>query len=57
MIILFLENCKFKGTFRKYQAEVLKEFDKHIKDKKIKVNWKSKIYLEKVTSNYWLNAI
>lgn len=34
---MFLENCKFKGTFRKYQAEVLKEFDKHIKDKKINV--------------------
>ena len=30
---MFLENCKFKGTFRKYQAEVLKEFDKHIKNK------------------------
>ena len=34
---MFLENCNFKGTFRKYQAEVLKEFDKHIKDKKINV--------------------
>ena len=26
-------------------------------EKENKVNWKSKIYLEKVTSNYWLNAI
>ena len=34
---MFLEKCEFKGTFRKYQAEVLKEFDKHIKDKKINV--------------------
>lgn len=34
---MFLENCKFKGNFRKYQAEVLKEFDKHIKDRKINV--------------------
>jgi len=34
---LFLEKCCFKGTFRKYQAEVLQEFDKHIKDKKINV--------------------
>ena len=34
---MFLEKCEFKGTFRKYQAEVLKEFDKHIKDKNIKV--------------------
>lgn len=34
---MFLENCKFKGTFRKYQVEVLNEFDKHIKDKKINV--------------------
>jgi superfamily II DNA or RNA helicase len=37
VIILFLEKCCFKGTFRKYQAEVLQEFDKHIKDKKINV--------------------
>lgn len=34
---MFLEKCCFKGTFRKYQAEVLQEFDKHIKDKKINV--------------------
>lgn len=34
---MFLEKCCFKGTFRKYQADVLKEFDKHIKDKKINV--------------------
>lgn len=34
---MFLEKCKFKGNFRKYQAEVLKEFDKNIKDKKINV--------------------
>lgn len=34
---MFLENFKFKGNFRKYQNEVLKEFEKHIKDKKINV--------------------
>ena len=34
---MFLEKCCFNGTFRKYQADVLKEFDKHIKDKKINV--------------------
>lgn len=34
---MFLEKCCFKGTFRKYQAEVLQEFDKHIKYKKINV--------------------
>ena len=34
---MFLENCKFKGQWRKYQAEVLDDFDKHIKDKKINV--------------------
>lgn len=34
---MFLENFKFKGNFRKYQNEVLKEFEKHIKDRKINV--------------------
>lgn len=34
---MFLEEYKFKGTWRKYQNEVLTEFDKHIKDKKINV--------------------
>ena len=34
---MFLENCKFKGSFRKYQVEALQEFDKHIKDKKINI--------------------
>lgn len=34
---MFLENCKFKGNWRKYQADVLKEFDKHIKDRKINI--------------------
>ena len=34
---VFLENCKFKGKFRKYQADVLEEFYKHIEDKKINI--------------------
>ena len=34
---MFLENCKFKGKFRKYQADVLEEFYKHIEDKKINI--------------------
>ncbi len=34
---MFLEKYKFKGTWRKYQEEVLKEFNIHAKDKKINV--------------------
>lgn len=31
------EECKFKNSWRNYQSEVLNEFGKHIKDKKIHV--------------------
>lgn len=34
---MFLDKWKFKGEWRKYQNEVLNEFDNHIKDKKINV--------------------
>lgn len=34
---MFLEECKFKGNWRKYQDDVLKEFDKHLSDRKINI--------------------
>lgn len=34
---MFLEECKFKMTWRKYQAEVLEELDKHLQDEKINI--------------------
>lgn len=34
---MYLEKCKFKGTWRKYQEEVLSELNKHLKDKKINI--------------------
>ncbi|MBQ3409155.1 MAG: DEAD/DEAH box helicase family protein [Clostridia bacterium] len=34
---MFLERCKFKASWRKYQEDVLKEFNKHLRDKKINI--------------------